>query len=229
MGRLFRLLLGITAVFFFACVSLVLAQEPTPLVTPTIDRLAAPPTVPAPTQADEGAQLFWLHCQPCHGDQGQGLTDEWRAQYPEEDRNCWGSGCHGKRPYADGFILPTTVPPVIGGNSLSRFENLAQLYGYVRLAMPYEFPGTLKEDEYLAITAFLGRAHYIWDGTPLTRENAVQYRLHPEVDMESTPMVVDTADSRSSPLFVLAIVGGGVIASLIVGGFWLWQQRRPVQ
>lgn len=47
-----------------------------PGATPTIDRLLAPPTVPAPNQADEGAQLYWLHCQPCHGDQGQGLTDE---------------------------------------------------------------------------------------------------------------------------------------------------------
>src|SRR5688572_23546779 len=60
----------------------------TPAVTPTIDRLAAPPTVENPNQADEGAQLYWLHCLPCHGDQGQGLTDEWRAQYPPEDQNC---------------------------------------------------------------------------------------------------------------------------------------------
>jgi len=45
--------------------------------TPTPDRLAPPPTVASPAQADVGAQVYWLNCQPCHGDRGQGLTDEW--------------------------------------------------------------------------------------------------------------------------------------------------------
>ena len=99
-----------------------------PGTTPTPDRLAPPPTVPSPTQADEGAQLFWLHCQPCHGDRGQGLTDEWRAQYPPEEEYCWESGCHGNQPYDEAFALPTRVPAVIdaaptvtaASNSVSR-------------------------------------------------------------------------------------------------------------
>src|SRR5215467_8930723 len=50
--------------------------------TPTIDRLAEP-TLPAqPSQADYGSQVYWLNCSPCHGDRGQGLTDEFRQQYP---------------------------------------------------------------------------------------------------------------------------------------------------
>ena len=79
MRKLRWLGVGVTAVIILTLSSLALAQG-TP--TPTVDRLAAPPTVPAPNQADEGAQLYWLYCQPCHGDQGQGLTDEWRAQFP---------------------------------------------------------------------------------------------------------------------------------------------------
>lgn len=164
----------------------------TPRPTPTIDRLAAPPTVENPTQADEGAQLFWLHCQPCHGDRGQGLTDEWRAQYPPEDQNCWESGCHGRRPYENGFTLPTAVPAVTSDESLERFESMAQVYGYMSSAMPYQNPGHLSEEEYLAITAFLARAHDVWDGTPLTTENAVNFRLHP---------VGATATPEPTPLF----------------------------
>src|SRR5512145_1765717 len=45
---------------------------------PTPDRLAEP-TLPAePSQADKGAQVYWLACLPCHGDRGQGLTEEFK-------------------------------------------------------------------------------------------------------------------------------------------------------
>ena len=96
------------------CVALALPARPLaaglPNATPTVDRLAAPPTVEHPSQADVGAQVFWLNCQPCHGDVGQGLTQDWINQYPPEDRNCWDSGCHGDRPYENGFTLPKIVP-----------------------------------------------------------------------------------------------------------------------
>src|ERR1051325_452370 len=77
---------------------------------PTPDRLAKPTLPASPSQADYGAQVYWLSCLPCHGDRGQGLTDEFREVYPPEDRNCWNSGCHGKRPYQNGFTLPTAIP-----------------------------------------------------------------------------------------------------------------------
>src|SRR5258708_9260589 len=44
---------------------------------PTVDRLAAPPTVPSPNQADLGEQLFWLHCPPGPGPHPQALTTPW--------------------------------------------------------------------------------------------------------------------------------------------------------
>ena len=118
---------------------------PPPGAAATPDRLAAPPTVASPNQADEGAQLFWLHCQPCHGDVGQGLTDDWRAQYPPEDQYCWNSGCHGPRPYEEGFTLPTAVPAVIGDGTLRRFTTLDSVYRYVSVAMPYFFPAIRRE------------------------------------------------------------------------------------
>jgi cytochrome c len=206
-------------------------QSPTPSLTavaptPTLDRLAAPPTVPSPTQADEGAQLYWLWCQPCHGDQGQGLTDEWRAQYPEEDQNCWASGCHGARPYENGFTLPETVPPVTGETSLKRFNTLGDLYAYIRVAMPYEFPGTLSDEEYLAITAFLGRAHEAWNESPLDERNGYEMRLRPQEKLH-TLQPIPVAIHRHTPSDPPTGLFTGVIASFItLGGIWLWHRSK---
>jgi mono/diheme cytochrome c family protein len=205
------------------------AEAVSPLATPTIDRLAPPPTVEHPDQADEGAQLFWLHCQPCHGDQGQGLTDEWRAQYPPEDQNCWESGCHGGRPYENGFTLPETVPAVIGGDSLRKFDHLGQVYGYIRAAMPYQAPGYLSEEEYLAITAFLGRSHGVSAGTPLTAEAASErpflWAPPPETPTAAAASGVQGESSRPTtlrPAFVAAAAG---VAALLIGGLWIWRRR----
>lgn len=215
------------------------SPEPTPLpgdvpmpgATPTIDRLAAPPTVPAPTQADEGQQLFWLHCQPCHGDQGQGLTDEWRAQYPIEDQNCWNSGCHGERPYGQDFVLPTAVPAVIGDGTLTKYETVDGLYRYISVSMPYFFPGDLTQEEYLAITAHLAREHGVWDGRPLTEETLAAYRLQP-----ATPEVIaanppshaaaqpphESGGGMGRPAAVVVL---GLLGLLIIVGISLWQRR----
>jgi cytochrome c len=199
--------------------------------TPTIDRLAAPPTVENPTQADEGAQLFWLHCQPCHGDRGQGLTDEWRAQYPPDHQNCWTSGCHGRPPYEEGFILPTVVPPVIENDSLERFETMEQVYDFIAASMPYENPGQLSEEEYLALTAFLARAHNLWDGTPMTIENVGNFRLRsPGATATPTSTLTPSEpteyqtnsqeESQPKPdetvnIFIIGL-GAGIISSLII-------------
>jgi hypothetical protein len=221
---------GGTAVtlLFFIITSLAQAQG-TP--TPTVDRLAAPPTVLAPNQADEGAQLFWLYCQPCHGDKGQGLTDEWRAQFPEEDQYCWGSGCHGahgKDQPEFGFIIPTVVPPVTGEDSLPLYQNMGQFFYYIRERMPLELPGRLTDEEYLAITAHIAREHGIWDGVPLTKENVVQYRLRPtaETTPEAPQLAEDnsgqTSAASSAPLLVLGGIGVLVIA---MGGIGLWRRQ----
>jgi mono/diheme cytochrome c family protein len=202
--------------------------------TPTVDRLGPPPTVPSPTQADEGAYLYWLNCQPCHGDQGQGLTDEWRAQYPEEDQYCWNSGCHGERPYEDGFKLPRTVPAVIGDDSLRRFQTAGQMYAYIRVTMPYEYPGVLPEEEYLAIAAFLLRENNLGDGAPLTQESVNHLALWPD---ETTPLLAATAITAATPIplpaapakpnspFSSVLVAGLTGAVVLLGGIWIWRRK----
>ncbi|OQY82426.1 MAG: hypothetical protein B6D40_09050 [Anaerolineae bacterium UTCFX3] len=132
--------------------------------TPTPDRLAQPILPAIPSQADYGAQVYWLSCLPCHGDRGQGLTDEFRAVYPPEDRNCWISGCHGERPYEHGFRLPREIPAVIGPGALQNFPNAAALYAYTRAAMPFWKPGSLTEEETWRVTAFLLRQNGLWTG-----------------------------------------------------------------
>ena len=248
----------------FTCSSLVAAGQSDPTrepssttvngappitLTPTIDRLAAPPTVFPATQADDGAQLFWLYCQPCHGDQGQGLTDEWRAQYPEEHQNCWGRGCHAESPYPEGFTLPTSVPAVIGEESLSRFASVGQLYHYIRLEMPFEYPGSLTEEEYLAITAFLARAHLAGDGQVLTIDNVAQIALYPRSAIEneepmrpvnltadennlSTPEAVAAAGAfsgNSSFSAGFSIGAGFLLILLLSGGGWMTLRKWRVK
>lgn len=222
-----------------------LGPSPTvvPGATPTIDRLAPPPTAAVPNQADEGAQLYWLHCQPCHGDQGQGLTDEWRAQYPPEDQNCWESGCHGNRPYDQDVALPTSVPALIGPavdrimntsgtQVLTKFDTLQSVYAYASVAMPLFFPGDLTQEEYLAILAHLARENNIWDGVPLTTENLDNYSLHPvAATVESTPPATAepvAAAGESRPGRVgLAAAGLIVLFAFAVGGSLLWRKRAP--
>jgi len=124
-----------------------LAPTPAPPYNPT-----ATPT----TQGGHGANLFYVYCMPCHGDVGQGLTDEFRfREYPPEDTNCWKSGCHGDRPYEDGFTLPKTVPAIIGAGTLQKFKTAQELYGFIRAAMPFNAPGSLESEQYLFVTAFL--------------------------------------------------------------------------
>jgi hypothetical protein len=111
----------------------------------------------SPSQADLGAQSYWLHCLPCHGDRGQGLSDEFRLQYPPGHQNCWEAGCHGPRPYEDAFQVPTIVPAVIGSGELDAYGDAGVLGAYIRAAMPRQAPGSLDETTSWEIAAFLPR------------------------------------------------------------------------
>lgn len=231
--KLFWSRCGVTAVVLLL---LSLTRPLSAQTTPTPDRLAAPPTVAAPTMADEGAQLYWLHCQPCHGDRGQGLTDapddDWRAQYPPEDQYCWNSGCHGERPYEDGFTLPPTIPAVIGAGSLANYATMSQVYIFMRAAMPRQVPGSLTDAEYLAIATFLARARGLSDGVALTEADLSTIVLNPAY-MEVTPETsTETAVPSPAPTPTPAnnglgwLTGGLVILILAFGGvLWLRHSR----
>jgi len=145
---------------------------------PTQDRLAEPTLPPSPSQADHGSQVYWLSCLPCHGDKGQGLTDEFRKIYPPEEEYCWESGCHGANPYESGFTIPKFIPGVIGPQTISKFSDAAQLNSYIRAAMPYWQPGSLTEDESWRVTAFLMRENGLWDGAgQLDASNAGRVKI----------------------------------------------------
>lgn len=162
--------------------------------------------------------MYWLNCQPCHGDRGQGLTDEWRAQYPPEDQNCWQAGCHGERPYPDGFTLPRAVPALIGANTLTRFATAAELQAFISRAMPFNKPGSLPQEETWAITAFLLRAHGLPDSRlPVTEEAAARSIL---LDQGT---VAPAAPALSLPA-AFGLAAGSVVLTLL--GVRLWRRRR---
>ncbi len=181
--------LVILASTFFLRPSAISAQS----LTPTPDRLAEPTLPAAPSQADLGAQVYWLSCLPCHGDRGQGLTDEFRAAYPPEEQYCWERGCHGGVPYEGGFTLPKSIPGVVGESALAKFTDAAQLQSYIRAAMPFWDPGSLTEEDSWKVTAFVLRSNGLWDGTEeLGPQNASQVKIQRGV-ATPTPLPQATA------------------------------------
>jgi cytochrome c len=177
-----------------------------PQVTPTLDRLAEPTLPASPLQADQGAQVYWLSCLPCHGDRGQGLTDEFRQTYPPEDRNCWSSGCHGRRPYNNGFSLPTSMPAVIGPDTLQKFPNATVLHAYIFAAMPFWKPGSLTEEQSWQVTAFILRENGIYTARDeITASNADRILIS-QPRSTSTPQPVSSTAMQSYLPFIIGFV-----------------------
>lgn len=124
--------------------------------TPTVDPLEIPELPENPTQVDKGRVSYYYNCMPCHGDHGQGLTEEWRMIWVEDHQNCWDRGCHGGRPGDEGFPLPRTISALIGPTAgLDRFPSADDLYQYLVDTHPPQRPGALPKEEYWALTAFL--------------------------------------------------------------------------
>ena len=199
---------------------------------PTRDRLAEPTLPPAPSQADRGAQVYWLSCLPCHGDLGQGLTDEFRAAYPEEDRNCWDSGCHGERPYDNGFKLPKSIPAVVGPGTLQKYADASVLYAYIHTAMPFWKPGSLTEEDAWSVTAFVLRQNGLWDDrVELNESNAGQVRVGAVVAPTSTPVpaITESAGDGEASIQVAwpVILGGVLLLALIL--FFILSPKKSSQ
>ncbi|NTU63549.1 MAG: hypothetical protein HGB05_09120 [Chloroflexi bacterium] len=111
---------GVAGLLLIACTALLLSASPVQsgsLITPTpmfIDRLATPVVPENPTPSDLGRQVYYLHCMPCHGDVGQGLTDEWRSKWVPDHQDCWQAKCHSYSHPQDGFMIPRWAPPLVG-------------------------------------------------------------------------------------------------------------------
>ncbi len=218
----------------------VFAQALTPM--PTLDRLAKPSLPPNPSQADRGAQDYWLNCSPCHGDRGQGLTDEFRRQYPTEDQNCWLSGCHGRRPYPNGWTIPAIVPALVGPGALSKYGNGAVLQAFIRAKMPFQRPGILDEDTYWRLTAFLLRQNGYWSGTSILDQSAAERVripfartaqpslpglnlpvVQPSVTPQFTPIAPVVTDSGSSTVRIISAVG---LLGIGLGFFLMFRRQK---
>ena len=144
-----------------------------------------------------------------------------------EDQFCWNSGCHGARPYENGFTLPRQVPAIIGGSSLNQFATAADLYAYIRAAMPLQAPTTLADEEYLAIVAFLARAHDVWGGKPVTAVSAPSLIFNtPEpISAEPAPTAVPSAAAPAAPGKTFWLMAGILLLFLLTAGGVLWLKR----
>jgi cytochrome c len=215
--KTFQLLLiciGIALLFAGLFFDMSAAAAQTADSTPTPDRLAEPTLPASPSQADIGAQVYWLSCLPCHGDRGQGLTEEFKQSYPVEDRNCWNSGCHGQRPYENGFTLPMKIPAVIGPETLQKFPNASILRSYIFATMPYWRPASLTEEESWQVTAFLLRENNLWTTQEeLTASNA-------DLVLVSTPQAIPTlqppAAAASWTLSPIPFIVGFIFLTLLI-------------
>jgi cytochrome c len=177
--------------------------------TPTPNRLAQPTMPAAPSQADYGARVFWGDCLPCHGDKGQGLTDEFRTTYPPEEQYCWNRGCHGKVPYQQGFTIPKQIPALIGETTLAKFSDAAQLHAYIRAAMPFWKPGSLTDEDAWRVTAFLLRQNHLWDDkTELNASNAASVKIPRAAFLTpvGTPQQTETPKGSRSAIWVILII-----------------------
>lgn len=204
-----------------------LASAGSPTLSP-LERLAEPTLPAAPSQADHGAQTYWLYCLPCHGDRGQGLTDEFRETYPPEEQYCWERGCHGERPYEDGFTLPVQIPAVIGPQAaLGKFSSAATLNAYIKAAMPYWNPGSLTEEESWLVTAFLLRENGVSFNGKLDASNAEKIQLSRDVLPPTLSPEPTSIDGKQQVLSVHTwwIPALAAMAILVVAVMLL--RRRP--
>jgi mono/diheme cytochrome c family protein len=95
---------------------------------------AMAPPADAKAQAAQGGTLYAAHCAKCHGDSGQGVPDQ-------------GPPVVGKD------ALPLDPPPAAKYRKAA-FHTARDVYDFVKTNMPAKAPGSLSQDQYLAIVAF---------------------------------------------------------------------------
>ena len=197
----------------FASVSVKASPSLETTATPTFDitRLAQPPTVYPPGQADNGTQIYWGMCSACHGDRGQGLTDEWRNSFATHERDCWQSGCHGSDFPENSFSIPPTGAPAIAGNGkLARFANAYELQSFIHGNMPFFPAGSLTSEEALSLTAYVLHMNGSRpEGLTLNRENSAAIPIHRKVDVPESGI---TGTLILAGILVLVAVGLGIQA-----------------
>jgi hypothetical protein len=185
--------------------------------TPTYDPFVETPLPLNPTELELGQNLYWHWCMPCHGDKGQGLTDEFRGRWEPDHQNCWARGCHAGHRDEEGFPIPTVVPGIVNEDHLSQFSSLQEFASFLKATHPPQSPGVLRDEEYHAIALFVftmnGRA--IENGIPSTVSAPT-----PTATLAPSPSPAPIAESTAglSPLLVGAVAVAAVVMGLVLLG-----------
>jgi hypothetical protein len=177
------LFLPLIVLFIFRPVQMNIALKESITPTPTYDPLDEPPHPDYPTEYELGRNLYWHWCMTCHGDRGQGLTDEFRGIWEPEHQNCWGRGCHAGRSGDTGFPIPTIVPALVDDTHLAQFASVQELSDFLKATHPPQSPGILKNEEYRIISLFV----FTLNNRPLI-----------EIPSTATPAFISTGASNLS-------------------------------
>jgi hypothetical protein len=178
-------------------------------------------------QLAAGQETYRFWCASCHAYTGEGLTPAWISTWGPDDQNCWQSKCHAINHPPDGFVLPRTIPAIVGPKALGHFQNGAALFTYVSAAMPYQEPGILSEEEYYAVLAHVLRLNGIDYGSePLGPDNigGIRPQAAPgaaplPVEPESFPppaMPPSAAAHDPSGAPNAGLLAGGILGSLVL-------------
>jgi mono/diheme cytochrome c family protein len=117
----------------------------------------------AQKQAGPGAELFDRECSTCHGKRGEGMTaapsvigSGALAEYPRDKSLSTSPAMSNNAQQQAG---DSTRPP--GAPSRDPFRTAQDLFNYVskQMPLPKSKAGSLKPDEYWAITSFMLIAH----------------------------------------------------------------------
>jgi hypothetical protein len=199
------------------------AQDPAP--TPTYDPLAQPELPPNPTDLEMGRYLFWRHCMPCHGDIGQGLTDDFRALW-EEHANCWSRGCHSGKQGDEGFPIPKVIPAIVTEDHLSQFTSEQELFEFLKATHPPQHPGYLENEEYREITLILfNMNNRSPDETVAKPRSLPSATSTPTPESTPAPVATRSSDEIAQPNTPLVITGLGIAAFAVVV-YWVQKYRR---
>jgi hypothetical protein len=192
-------------------------SAPTP--TQTYDPLAEPFLPENPSDHELGHNWYWHNCMTCHGDMGQGLTDEFRAIWPEDHQNCWAHGCHGGRNEDEGFPIPTIVPALVNEEKLAQFSSQQAFYEFLKSTHPPQDPGCLDDDQYQTIVRYV----FSMNDRPLD-EPAPVPTLTLTPASTPAPEVVPAEVNSSQPTMMIYI-GIGIV--LILAMLWGLRNRLP--
>ena len=105
--------------------------------------------------AEHGKLVFVANCQACHGVNGQG-------------------GIGGRLVGGRGTLATAHPVKTVG----SYWPYAATVFDYIHRAMPYPKPGSLSNDDYYAVTAFILNLNGIWPGNEkLDRTNLPKIKM----------------------------------------------------